>query len=143
MGHSVRLSHGPTGLGLAAMSTEDPRPPLWVGHVTLESDRLAETAAFMRSLGMRPVFEGTGVAIFELRGGTHLVVLGRDRVKGGDASFDLMVEDLHATHRELTTMGLAPSPIEKVPDITHERFSVRELAGHIITFYSNHVLGPA
>src|SRR5690349_7985150 len=121
------------------MSMQDPRPPVWVGHVTLESDRLEETAAFMRRIGMRPVFVETGAAIFELRGGTHLVVIRRDRVKGGDASFDLMVEDLHAKHRELTTLGLAPSPIEKVPNITHERFSVREPAGHTITFYSSHV----
>src|SRR5262245_55058590 len=124
------------------MSTGDPRPPVWVGHVTLESDRLEQTAAFMRRIGMRPVFEETAVAIFELRGGTHLVVLQRDQVKEGDASFDLMVDGLRATHQELTAMGLAPTPIEKVPNISHECFRVREPAGHTITFYSSHVTGP-
>jgi hypothetical protein len=59
-------------------------------------------------------------------------------VTPGDASFDLMVEDLHAMHAQLTSLGLAPTPIEAVPEISHERFRVREPAGHIITFYSNH-----
>jgi catechol 2,3-dioxygenase-like lactoylglutathione lyase family enzyme len=37
------------------MSEQDPRPPLWVGHVVLETDRLEETEQFMRKLGMRPI----------------------------------------------------------------------------------------
>jgi hypothetical protein len=52
-----------------------------------------------------------------------------------------MVEDLRATHRQFTALGLAPTPIEAMPDIDHELFRVREPAGHVITFYSNHVSG--
>jgi len=29
-------------------------PPVWVGHVVLETDRLAETAQFMRKIGIAP-----------------------------------------------------------------------------------------
>ena len=121
--------------------SQDQRPPVWVGHVVLESNRLAESAQFMHTIGMRPIYEGPSVAIFELRGGTHLIIIPKTDVAGGDAKFDLMVEDLHATHRRFTELGLAPSLIEAVPDIDHERFQVREPAGHLITFFSNHVSG--
>lgn len=125
------------------MSDADPRPPLWIGHVVLETDRLAESARFMRTIGMRPVHEGPTVAIFELRGGTHLILLPKDEVEAEDASFDLMVEDLRAMHQRFTALGLAPTPIEALPKIDHELFRVREPAGHVITVYSSHVDGRA
>jgi catechol 2,3-dioxygenase-like lactoylglutathione lyase family enzyme len=56
------------------MSNEDLRPPIWIGHVVLETDRLEASAQFMRTIGMRPVHQGPDVAIFELRGGTHLIL---------------------------------------------------------------------
>jgi len=121
------------------MRPEDPRPSVWVGHVVLESDRLEETAQFMRTIGMRVIFPGPRVAVFELRGGTHLVVIEKESVAAGDAKFDLMVEDLQATHREFTSLGLEPSPIETAAHMPHELFRVREPAGHVITFYSSHV----
>jgi hypothetical protein len=62
-------------------------------------------------------------------------------VTPGDATFDLMVEDLHASHRHFMSLGLAPTPIEAVPSIDHELFRIREPAGHLITFYSNHASG--
>ena len=117
------------------------RPPLWIGHVALETDRLEESAQFMRTLGMRPIHAGTDVAIFELRGGTHLILIAKREIAPKDAPFDLMVEDLHATHQRLTSLGLAPTPIEAIASIDHELFRVREPAGHLITFYSNHVSG--
>ena len=119
----------------------DPRPPVWVGHIVLYSDRVKESAAFMLKLGMRSIFQGPDVSVLELRGGTHLVILAKEHVVAGDASFDLMVEDLQATHAHLSSLGLAPSPIE--PAIAgHTCFKVREPAGHLITFFSNHVSGP-
>jgi hypothetical protein len=121
------------------MSQSNQRPSVWVGHVVLESDRLDETARFMRTIGMRMIFPGPKVAVFELRGGTHLVVLARDTMVAGEAPFDLMVEDLHATHRQFTALGLEPTTIETATNMPHEYFRVREPAGHVITFYSSHV----
>ena len=72
-------------------SEKDLRPPFWVGHVVLETDRLDESAQFMRTIGMRPVHQGSEVAIFELRGGTHLILVAKTKVTPGDAPFDLMV----------------------------------------------------
>jgi len=123
------------------MSKKDPRPPIWVGHVVLETSRLAESAGFMRAIGTRTVYEGEDVAIFELRGGTHVIVLPKRDAVPGDAPFDLMVEDIHATHRRFTELGFAPTPIEQMPRIDHELFRVREPGGKLITFYSNHVSG--
>lgn len=123
------------------MSEEVLRPPVWVGHVALETDRMEESAQFMRTIGMRPVFQGPEVSVYELRGGTHLILMLKSKVVPGNAPFDLMVDDLHATHQLFTSLGLAPTPIEARPAIDHEIFCVREPAGHIITFFSTHVSG--
>lgn len=123
------------------MSKEGLRPPVWVGHVVLETNRLEESAQFMRTIGMRPLYQGPEVAIFELRGGTHLILTATSEVVPGDAAFDLMVEDIRATHQHFTSLGLAPTPIEVMSSIDHELFRVREPAGHLITFFSNHVSG--
>ena len=90
---------------------------------------------------MRPIFDGPQVSVYEMRGGTHLILLPKDTVVGGNASFDLMVDDLQATHRNFAALGLAPSPIEDRPAVHHEVFTVREPAGHVITFFSNHASG--
>ena len=124
-----------------AEAPKDSRPPIWVGHVVLHARQLEESAAFMRTIGMRPIHQGPTVAIFELRGGTHLIVVPKPDAVPGDAPFDLMVEDIHETHRRFTELGFSPTAIEKMPSIDHELFKVREPSGHLITFYSNHVSG--
>ena len=123
------------------MSEHDQRPPLGVAHVVLETDRMEESAHFMRTVGMRPIFQGPEVSVYELRGGTHLILMLKSKIVVGNAPFDLMVDDLHATHQRFTSLGLSPSPIEARPAIDHEGFTVREPAGHVITFFSSHVSG--
>ena len=122
------------------MSGEDLRPAVWVGHVVLETDRLAESAAFMRKIGMRPIVERPEVAVLELRGGTHLVLIAKPTINASEAPFDLMVEDLRETHRLFIELGLQPTPIEKLSR-EHDHFKLREPAGHVISFLSNHVSG--
>lgn len=119
----------------------DQRPPVGIAHVVLYTDRLSETAAFMRTVGMRPVFDGPAMSIYELRGGTHLIMMKKEQITPGDAPFDLMVDDVRATHERFTSLGLNPSPIEARPQIGHEVFTVREPAGYVITFFSSHVSG--
>jgi len=123
------------------MSEDDQRPAVGVAHVVLHTDRMRESARFMRTIGMRPIFDGPQVSVYEMRGGTHLLLMAKDRIVAGDASFDLMVDDLRETHRRFTDLGLSPSPIEARPAIDHEVFTVREPAGHIITFFSSHASG--
>jgi hypothetical protein len=122
------------------MSGEDLRPPVWVGHVVLETDRLPESATFMRKIGLRLIVERPEVAVLELRGGTHLVLIAKPSINVGDAPFDLMVEDLRATHDQFVELGLEPTPIERLSR-EHDYFKVREPAGHIISILSNHVSG--
>jgi hypothetical protein len=122
------------------MSKDDLRPPVWVGHVLLETDRLEESAAFMRKIGLRPIVEREQFAVLEMRGGTHLVLIAKPTVTAGDAPFDLMVEDLQATHASFIELGLDPTPIERLSR-EHEQFKLREPAGHLISFVSNHTSG--
>ena len=128
-------------MGTSKTSTDEQRPSVAVAHVVLETDRMEESAHFIRTIGMRPVFEGPDVSVYELRGGTHLILMLKSKIVAGDAPFDLMVDDLRATHQRFTSLGLAPSPIEARPTIDHEVFTIREPAGHVITFFSSHVSG--
>lgn len=123
------------------MSEHDQRPTVGVAHVILQTDRMEESARFMRTIGMRPMFDGPEVSVYEMRGGTHLLLMLKEKIVAGDAAFDLMVDDLHATHQRFTSLGLAPSPIEARPAIDHEVFTVREPAGHVITIFSSHASG--
>lgn len=121
-------------------SAHDDRPAVWIGHVHLDTDRLTESHAFLASLGMRSIFVGDGVAVLELRAGTHLVLHQVDSVEAGAvAGFDLMVDDLEATHRALAAKGLSPSEIE--PGRIHRSFFVPDPSGILIKFNSSHNSG--
>ena len=128
-------------MGTKEMMTDEQRPLVAVAHVVLETDRMEESAQFMQTVGMRPVFLGPQVSVLELRGGTHLILMLKDKVAAGDAPFDLMVDNIRSTHEYFTSLGLSPSPIEARPAIDHEVFTVREPAGHVITVFSSHVSG--
>jgi catechol 2,3-dioxygenase-like lactoylglutathione lyase family enzyme len=119
------------------MGSSDERPPVWVGHITLPTANVPETGAFVTELGMRPIADGDGFAVFELRGGTHLVLLHDDEPGSGPAGFDLMVEDLEATHSRLRERGLKPSEIRA--GTIHRSFTLQSPSGHEITFNSSHV----
>lgn len=123
------------------MSSQDDRPPVWIGHITLATRDLSGTQDFMVQLGMRPVADGDKFAVLELRGGTHLVVLQSDSADLGPVGFDLMVEDIDATHREFVEkfreQGIRPSEIE--PGSIHRSFRMTSPAGHVVTFNSTHV----
>ena len=122
-------------------SENDLRPQVCVGHVVLDTVRMEESARFMRTIGMRPLTERPDVSVFEMRGGTHLILMQKSHVIPGNAPFDLMVDDLHATYELFTSLGLAVAPIESRPAIDHETFCITEPSGHVITFYSSHASG--
>ncbi len=117
----------------------DARPPVWIGHALLAVSDIAASKAFFEQLGLRLVEAHDRVAILELRGGTHLILVPADKpVKAhARAPFDLMVDDVDATHAVLTAAGLRPSPIDE-GDI-HRSFTVTEPCGHSITINSSHV----
>ena len=49
---------------------------------------MEESAHFMRTIGMRPVFQGPEVSVFGLRGGTHVILMLKSKIVAGDAPFD-------------------------------------------------------
>lgn len=120
------------------MPEDDLRPAVWVGHIALGSTDVAKTREFMLKLGMRDLEQGE-VAILELRGGTHLVVLASQESapEGAKAPFDLMVDDIDAAHARYTARGLNPSEIKKTR--VHRSFTLTEPGGHEITVNSSHV----
>ena len=67
------------------MSDPDQRPPVGVAHVVLQTDRMEESARFMRTIGMRAIFDGPQVSVYEMRGGTHLILMLKESVVAGDA----------------------------------------------------------
>lgn len=126
---------------LNVMEHQDQRPSVGIAHAVLRTDRMADSLVFMRTIGMRLIFEGPDVSVLEMRGGTHLILMRAENFLAGDASFDLMVDNLHDTHRRFVQLGLSPGPIEARPEIDHEVFSVKELAGNKIVFFSSHASG--
>ena len=128
-------------VGHQSMNATEQRPSVGVAHVVLHTDRMNDTAQFMRTIGMRPVFDGPDVSVYEMRGGTHLIMMKVEKIVPGEAQFDLMVDDLRETHKRFISLGLSPSSIEARPQIDHEVFTVREPAGHVITFFSSHASG--
>ena len=118
-------------------SNLDLRPPVWIGHVTLVTPEVEKTSDFLVRLGMRPIEQHENVAIFELRGGTHLVLLQSEDAKGGPAGFDLMVDDIDATRTRFREQGIAMSDLQE--NEIHRSFTVTSPAGHEICFNSSHV----
>lgn len=117
----------------------DERPPVWVGHIALAVSDVDRSAQWWQSLGLREIAREPQVAIYELRGGTHLV-LHPDTPRPGDAPFDLMVDNLEATHAAWRDAGLDPSTIER--GRIHASFTVRDPDGYAVTVSNSHVAGP-
>jgi catechol 2,3-dioxygenase-like lactoylglutathione lyase family enzyme len=117
----------------------DERPPVWVGHIALNVTDLDRSSAFWQAIGMRMVEENPHVVVLELRGGTHLVLVPGTPQPGG-APFDLMVDDLDATHASWRADGLAVSDIEH--GRIHSAFTVPDPDGYVVTVNSTHVVGP-
>ncbi|AFM12364.1 VOC family protein [Turneriella parva] len=123
------------------MILENQPPYVAIAHVVLETTQMAESGKFVRAIGMRPISEGSMVSVYEVRGGTHLILMQKESVTPGDAPFDLMVDDLQHAHKQFTALGLAPSAIEARPAIDHEVFYILDSVGHKFTVFSSHVSG--
>jgi hypothetical protein len=115
------------------------RPPVWIGHAVLTVGDLSLSAEFWRTVGLREIERNDHVAVLELRGGTHLVLVPGTPEHDVDAPFDLMVEDLEATHTTWTHLGLDVSAIERGP--IHSVFVLRDPDGHRVMVNSSHVVG--
>ena len=126
------------------MTGTDPRPSVWIGHQRVSAADVAETTAFWEKVGMRIVHQDVDFAVLELRGGTHLVVVGSSTSPSddvpSDVPFDVMVDDLPETWARLRDAGLEPTEIQ--PGRIHSSFTITDPAGRPVTVNSSHIVGP-
>jgi catechol 2,3-dioxygenase-like lactoylglutathione lyase family enzyme len=121
------------------MEVVDGRPSVWIGHAVLTVGDVDRSADYWQRLGMREVERNDHVAVLELRGGTHLVLVPGTPADDAEVPFDLMVEDLDEAHAEWKARGLDPSPIER--GRIHAAFTMRDPDGYRVTVNSSHVVG--
>jgi hypothetical protein len=123
--------------------TLDQKPPVAVGHVRLPATDVAAAARWLETVGLRPIFEDTDLAVLEFRGGTHVVVRRPEQppVVGTTAPFDLMVDDIEAARRNYAAKGLGPSEISR--GRIHDSFHLVGPDGHDFTVTSSHAGGRA
>ena len=121
----------------------DARPAVWIGHAgPVEVPDLDRAVAFYESIGLHRIHGNDSMVALQLRGGTHLVLLAADgAVEPTVLPFDLMVDDLGALRDRLDGAGFAVGPVERGG--AHERFDVRDPAGHRVRIHDSHVVGPA
>ncbi len=116
------------------------RPGVWVGHVALGAPDPPAAVDFFASLGMRVIERRPEFGLLELRGGTHLALFPAAALASDTAApFDLMVDDLDATHARFVAAGLEPSAIQTNP--FHRIFMLSAPSGHVLTVQSSHASG--
>lgn len=123
--------------------TLDQKPPVAVGHVRLPASDVGAAARWLETVGLRPIFQDTDLAVLEFRGGTHVVVRRPEQppVIGTAAPFDLMVDDIEAARRDYAAKGLGPSEISR--GRIHDSFHLVGPDGHDFTVTSSHAGGRA
>jgi len=119
------------------------RPSIAIGHVTLRVSDVARAAEFYKALGIRAVFEGEGMAILELRGGTHLLLFKAKTKPRRRAirTFDFMVGDADAFRDDLAARGIETSAVREDRLSGHRMFEVTDPDGHVVTVLSDHTEG--
>jgi catechol 2,3-dioxygenase-like lactoylglutathione lyase family enzyme len=132
-------------------------PELAVAHLVFKVADLKSSCQFYSNLGLPPFYIEEKIAIIELRGGTHLVLLSVDEPAGEDVAesvtgqfhkrfseqFDLMIEgknldDLKKYRSELIGRGIAAGEIPDEAVFGHHLFCVKDPDGNGITIYTSH-----
>ena len=121
--------------------TKNSRPGIWIGHIFRKVEDVKKATDFYADLDMRVMMKEAGMAILELRGGTHLLLF-KDSPRNKwvkEQSFDLMVEDIRAFHSRLKKKKLKVSALKK--DRYHVCFHVTVPDGDRILVSSDHTDG--
>jgi len=145
-----------TGLGLSEMKTVVDSD-LAVAHLVLKVADLKSSCQFYSKLGLPPFAADDKVAIIELRGGTHLLLLSVDEPAGEEIAesltgqfhkrfseqFDLMIEgkgldELKKYRLELLSRGIAAGEISDETFFGHHLFCIKDPDGNGITVYTSH-----
>ncbi len=115
----------------------DPRPRFGIGHLSLAVTDVGKLTDFYTDIGMRLVVNMGRAAILELRGGTHLIL---QPGIPGEATLDLIVDDIDGTRAVLAAAGAEPSGIQR--GNPHDRFTATDPEGNTLVVNSNHAIGP-
>jgi len=147
-----------TGLGLSEMKTVIDSE-LAVAHLVFKVADLKTSCQFYSNLGIPPFAIDGKVALIELRGGTHLLLLEVDQLAGGDVAesltgqfhkrlseqFDLMIKgkglnELENYRLELISRGIAAGEIPDETFFGHYLFCIKDPDGNGITIYTSHAI---
>jgi len=147
-----------TGLGSSDMKTVVDSE-LAVGHLAFKVADLKSSCEFYANLGIPPFAIEERVAIIELRGGTHLLLLEVDQLaaEGVEQSltgqfhrrfseqFDLMIKgkdlnELKQYRLELIDRGIAAGEIPDETFFGHHLFCIKDPDGNGITIYTSHAI---
>jgi catechol-2,3-dioxygenase len=147
-----------TGLGLSEMKTVVDSE-LAVAHLVFKVADLKTSCQFYSNLGLPPFFIEEKVAIIELRGGTHLLLLEVDQLAGEGIAesltgqfhkrfserFDLMIKgkglnELKKYRLELISRGIAAGEIPDEAFFGHYLFCIKDPDGNGITIYTSHAI---
>jgi catechol-2,3-dioxygenase len=134
-------------------------PELAVAHLVFKVADLKRSCQFYSNLGLPPFAVEEKVAIIELRGGTHLLLLSVDEAAGEDVAesvtgqfhkrfseqFDLMIKGKGLNELEKYRLELISRGIEagEIPDETffgHYLFCTKDPDGNGITIYTSHAI---
>jgi catechol-2,3-dioxygenase len=134
-------------------------PELAVAHLVFKVADLKSSCQFYSNLGIPPFAIDEKVAIIELCGGTHLLLLEVDQLAGEDVAesltgqfhkrfseqFDLMIKgkglnELKKYRLELIRRGIAAGEIPDETFFGHYLFCIRDPDGNGITIYTSHAI---
>ena len=132
-------------------------PELAVAHLVFKVADLKRSCQFYSNLGIPPFFTDDEVAIIEVRGGTHLILLSVDSMAGEGIAesltgqfhkrfseqFDLMIEgkgldELKNYRSEIINRGIAAGEIPDETFFGHHLFCTKDPDGNGITIYTSH-----
>ena len=147
-----------TGFGSSGMKTVVDSE-LAVGHLAFKVVDLKSSCQFYANLGIPPFAIEEKVAIVELRGGTHLLLLEIDQLAGEGMAqsltgqfhrrfseqFDLMIKgkglnELKEYRLELISRGIAAGEISDETFFGHHLFCIEDPDGNGITIYTSHAI---
>jgi catechol-2,3-dioxygenase len=145
-----------SGLGLSETKTVADSE-LAVGHLVFKVADLKSSCEFYSNLGIAPFAIEDGVAIIELRGGTHLLLLEVDQLAGEGVAesltgqfherfseqLDLMIKgkglnELKKYRLQLMSRGIAAGEIPDETFFGHHLFCIKDPDGNGITIYTSH-----
>jgi catechol 2,3-dioxygenase-like lactoylglutathione lyase family enzyme len=147
-----------TGLGSSEMKTFVDSE-LAVAHLVFRVADLKRSCHFYSNPGIPPFAIDGKIALIELRGGTHLLLLEVDQLAGEGLAesvtgqfhqrfseqFDLMINgkglsDLELYRLELISRGIAAGEIPDETFFGHHLFCVTDPDGNGITIYTSHAI---